>query len=69
MHKEALAYRRHVAYIEELGGIPGLQVRHARSKETEFDAAMLNCMQALYWIAKEDIAFRKCESISSSSWC
>ena len=52
-----------MACIEELGGIPGMQVRHARSKETEFDASMLKFMQALYWIAKEDIAFRKWHSL------
>ena len=63
LHKQAIGHSKQAARVAESGGIQGMQIQHIRNKNKQQDAAMLKCLQALYWIAKEDIALRKWHSL------
>ena len=63
MHRESAAADQAKSHMQSSGGLSGMTHRQNRKRNEKYDTAMIKAMEALYWIAKENIALRKWHSL------
>ena len=62
MHRESAAADQAKSCMQSSGGLSGMTHRQNRKRNEKYDTATIKAMEALYWIAMENIALRKWHS-------